>query len=245
MKVFNIDNKIPDLDRNIACIGYFDGLHKGHKKLIDKTLKLSKKYNLKSALITFNPDPLDLINNHKNKHIYSRKYLRKLIEEYGFDYYICMRFDEKLMNLKALDFINEYLNKLNIHTLVCGFDFRFGYKAKGNYELLNKKGNFNTIKIDEYQLYKQKVSSTRIKDNIIKGNFKLVYKLLGNNYKIVLKVLNSSKKGLKTLIEAKSYYSDVLIPIDGKYDGFIIKNKRFYIESNHGLKKGDIFEFIY
>jgi len=244
VKTIKINNTIPKLDKNIACIGYFDGLHLGHKKLIDKTIALSKKNNLKASLISFDPDPLDIINKNKNLHIYSKKYSKKIIEEYGFDYYIIIKFDKQLMSASPKEFINNYLDKLNIDTLVCGFDFSFGYKAKGNYNYLKKHSSFKTIKIDVYKYYNSKVSSSRIKDSISKGNFKLASKLLNRDYKIVLTVLKCLKNKSKTIIEAKSYYNDVLIPKDSIFDGFYIKDNKFYIETKTKLNKGDIFEFI-
>ena len=244
VKTILINKTIPNIKANVSCIGYFDGLHKGHKKLLDKTLKLAKDNNLKAALITFDPDPNELINKTKSKHIFSKKHIKQYLNDLGFDYYICIKFDEDLMKSKPLDFINNYLVKLNIQYLICGYDFRFGYKAKGNYETLSKCSKFRTIKIDEYQYKGLKVSSSRIKDSIIRGDFKLTERLLGQEYKITLKVINRLKSGLKYLIIAKSYYSDILLPKDNKYNGFYIENGLFYIESNSKLNKGDIFEFI-
>ena len=244
MKTVLINNTIPSLDLNVACIGYFDGIHLGHRQLINKTIQLAKSKSIKSSLITFNPDPLDLISHNKNKHIYSRDYSKRIIEELGFDYYIIIKFDEKIMNTSHLDFLNNYLELLNIDTLVCGYDFTFGYKGLGNYKFLKDNSSFNVVKINQYKYYNKKVSSSRIKQAIYKGNFKLSSKLLDSDYKIILECLNCSKNKNKYLIQAKSYYEDIIIPKDNKYSNFYIKDSIFYILSNNTLNKGDIFEFI-
>lgn len=223
----------------MACIGYFDALHRGHRSLIDKTLFLAKKNNIKSSLITFNPDPMDYISNNKTRHIFSNVDRYKMIEELGFDYLIIIEFNEKLMKYKADYFINNYLNKMNIDTLICGDDFRFGYKASGNISYLRKSGNFQLEVIKQIKYYNIKISSSRIKDNINRGNFKLVDKLLGFKYYLSLKVINISKNGSKYLISA---ISDYYLPRNGKYDGFYIKDNIVYIKTDKKYKINDEFK---
>lgn len=236
-----IKNKnIPSLKPSVACIGYFDGVHKGHQKLIEKTIKEAKKSNLIPCLICFEPDPLNVINKEKNDHILCYKDRLNLIESFGIEQIIIIKFDLDLMKIKPLSFINNYLNKMNIKKLIYGYDFSFGYKGLGNSSLLIKKGNFESIVINEYKYLNKKVSSTRIKQAIIDGNFKLANRLLGYEYAIVMKVINCSKQKNKWLIEAKPH-SNLVLPKDGEYgNGFEVKNKRIYILGPSRLKKDQL-----
>lgn len=233
------------LDRNVACIGNFDGLHEGHKKLIDKTLSLSKEKDLKSAFICFDKDPYEVITNNKIKHIISNNRKYELINNYGFDYLLIIKFNKDVMNLKPDEFIDLYLNRFNIDTLISGFDFSFGYKGKGNVKDLRKYGRFNNIVIEEYKYYGKKISSTRIKANIIKGNFKLVERLLGYPYIISLKVIKSYKKDNNYLIEALPQDNTLIVPNNGIYNDFEIKDNIFYINSKSNIKTNKIIEFRY
>ena len=126
-----------------------------------------------------------------------------------------------------------------------GFDFSFGYKGKGNVKDLRKHGRFNNIVIEEYKYYGKKISSTRIKANIIKGNFKLVERLLGYPYIISLKVIKSYKKDNNYLIEALPQDNTLIVPNNGIYNDFEIKDNIFYINSKTNIKTNKIIEFRY
>lgn len=228
-KIVIKDCNIPKIDRNIACIGYFDGVHRGHQKLIKETIDLALKNNLKSMVICFDPDPDDVISKCNNKHILSFNDRLTSFESLGIDIVCVIRFDETLMKQKANIFIQKYLKKMNIRTLICGYDFSFGYKGEGKPELLSK--SINVIVIDEVSYYSKKISSTRIKQAISDGNFKLVNKLLGYEYSLMVKAKNISKKGSKWLIEANCVDNKLIIPKEGLYNDFEIKNNHFILTS--------------
>lgn len=177
--IFNENVKI---ERNIACIGYFDGAHKGHQQLINKTVELANSKGLTPVLITFDPDPYEVINKEKNKQITNLKERIKLFEMFGIKKVVIVPFDDSLMKMSTLEFKENILDHLNIDVLVCGFDYSYGYKGKGNYKTLKKDG-VNIELVKEYTFYGKKVSSTRIRNEIDKGNYKLVNRLLGYEYK--------------------------------------------------------------
>lgn len=244
VKFYIKDNKIPTLDKNIACIGYFDGLHLGHQKLIKQTIKDAKKNNVKSALICFDIDTNCSCYNKHNKYILSKKEKINKIEEFGIDLLIVIKFDDDFMKLSSISFINNYLNEMNIVKLICGYDFRFGYKAKGDIDLLKNKGNFNLLVIDKLTYKNEKISSTRIKDCFINGQFKLTNRLLGYDYKLIIKVVNSTEIGSKWLIEAKSNDSKKIFPSDNKYnDNLYINDGILYFLSDNNYSKNELIEF--
>lgn len=178
-------NGVPNIEPNVSCIGFFDGVHLGHQELIRKTIELAKEKNVKPYLITFYPDPQDIIMNRKNKHINTFNERCKLFEKYGVEGVIIIEFNSLIMNMNGKEFVDKYLSKFNLEGLVCGFDFKYGYKGNCNYKTLTRDmKNICSVKvIDEVKYYGKKVSSTRIRDEINKGNYKLVNKLLGHEYK--------------------------------------------------------------
>ena len=153
---------------------------------------------------------------------------------------IIISFDEQLMKMEAKEFIEKYLNRMNIEELVSGFDFSFGYKGSGNNKLLKKYGNFKNIIIPEHTHFGKKVSSSRIKDELNKGNLKLVDKLLGYPYYRNLKVINVSQNGSKWLIEAIQKEKDIIDIKDGKYDRFSLENGIYTFESDIPYKENDV-----
>ena len=225
------------IDSNVACIGYFDGLHRGHRALINRTIELAGKKNLKSALICFEPDPQDIINSRRNKHLLSYEERIRMIEDIGIEQLIVIEFDEMLMNMTPEDFIDEYLNRFNIDTLICGFDFTFGHKGKGNSGLLKEKGNFILEIIEEVKCYGKKISSTRIKEALNKGNFSLVDRLLGFDYCLILKAEECKKKGSDYLVQASLYNNDCIMPKDGDYEDFFISDGKAYIISKTPINR--------
>lgn len=239
-KISKIDD-IKDIGPTVACIGYFDGVHLGHQKLISKTIKQAKKLKVQSTLICFEPDPVEVVTGKKSKHLTSYANRINIIYSFGIDNIIVIKFNDELMKLSASKFVKSYLNKMNIKCLICGYDFSFGYKGLGNITDLIKYGKFETIVIPEYKLYGKKVSSTRIKESFISGNFKLTNRLLGWEYCLELKVINCVKKGKKWLIEAKLKDSRGILPIDGKYgNGFEVKNNIVYILGPAELHKNQL-----
>lgn len=176
---FNKDVNIP---KNVSCIGYFDGVHKGHQELIKKTIEIANKKGLEPFVITFNPSPSKVIHGSKYKELTTLNRKIELFKSFGIKGVIVIPFDEELMKLSPKEFKDKIFDKLNTDTLVCGFDFTYGYKGSGNYNTLKASG-INAIKVDEYKYYGKKISSSRIREELDKGNIKLVNKMLGYEYK--------------------------------------------------------------
>lgn len=169
------------IERNVACIGYFDGVHKGHQLLIKKTVEIANKKGLQPSLITFKPDPYEVIHKEKNKQLNNFDRRLKLFEKFGIKGVIVLPFDEKMMCLSKEDFYFKILAKLNIDTLICGEDFTYAYKGEGKGKDLKKYMNVEVVKPLNY--YGKKISSTRIKKAIKEGNLKFANKMLGYEYK--------------------------------------------------------------
>ena len=167
---------------NVSCIGSFDGVHKGHQELIKKTIELASIKNIEPYVITFDKDPDLVIKKDGLLILTTLDEKIKLFEKYGIKGVIVIPFDEEMMKTDYMLFKSNVLDKLNIDTLVCGNDFSFGYMGKGNYEILRKQG-MNVEVLDDYIYDGEKISSTRIRKEIKKGNFTLANKMLGYEYK--------------------------------------------------------------
>jgi len=240
VKKIRIKNSdIPYIEPNVACIGYFDCVHLGHQKLIKETIKKAKELKLVPTLICFDPSPEEVISNEKSKHLLSFKDRLNLFESFGIKQVIIFEFNDSFMHIKPNEFISNYLNKLNINTLICGYDYTFGYKGKGNTSLLVKSKSFNTIVVSEYTYYSKKVSTTRIKEALYEGDFRLVNKLLGWDYYLIVKCEKCTKSANKWLIQAKLKDTRCIMPKDGVYSNNLsIINGKLYLIGNSELVKG-------
>lgn len=237
--ILHIDkNTIPTLNKSVACIGYFDGMHKGHQKLIFDAVNKARERGLLASLICFSPDPAEVIFHKKNPHLFPDEERYKIAVSFGIDQIIVIRFDEEFKDLEPESFIHDYLEKMNIEELICGFDFSFGKYGKGTPELLKKTASFKVSEIKEEKYYGNKISSTRIKKCIEEGNFRLAGKLLGFPYYFILKQANDPHSKDNKLLPYILKDENCLMPKDGKYlNLFEVKEGRFYLPFNKELKK--------
>lgn len=214
-----------------ACIGYFDGLHLGHQKLIKNTLNYALENNCASALISFDPDPkITIFKMQDNNHLLSKKQKNKKIADFGFDYLIILKFDLAMSKLSKGEFLSKILLKLNLVHLVCGFDFHYGYKGQGNsYTLKTEAKKYFTVDIvDVVTSNNQKVSSTLIKEKIKIGEIMEANKLLGWNYQLLGKVIAGKKIGSKLGFPTANlaYCKKCILPKKGVYYGFLITKQQ-------------------
>lgn len=228
MEIIEINlNDIQSLEPLSACIGYFDGMHIGHVHLIDETLNQAKKNHLKSACITFHPDPWCVLKNIQNiSHISSMEERIEIGEKYGLDYWIILPFTIELSKMDIHEFEN-LLKEMNIQKLICGFDYSYGYKGKGNINTLKQQSYFDVIVVDEVTYKNEKISSTRIENEIMNGNMDEVFHLLGRPYSIQGIVVDGRKLG-NTIgfptANIKCKYQSIL-PKTGVYIGYVLINE--------------------
>ena len=185
MKIMRVSlNDKTDMEETAACIGYFDGMHLGHMKLIDEAIRQASQKKIKSACITFDPDPWSIIKGIKEiAHITSMEERIQIGEQCGLDCWIIVSFTEELAKLSAAAF-EKMLADMNIKTLICGFDYSYGYMGKGNVATLKKQDYFDVVEVKEITYKDEKISSTRIEKMIQEGNVKEIVHLLGRPYSV-------------------------------------------------------------
>ena len=181
--------KVEILDENYisekplsACIGNFDGVHAGHQELIRRTLKLAGDND--AAVITFDPEPSVLFSKDSELRFLTDKVQKySLFEQYGINTILEIPFTQEFAEQSPDQFI-KFLNKLNIRTLVCGFDWTFGCKGEGTPEyLINSELRQFDVEVCEPVKYaRQKISSSRIKEAIKEGKIKKSLKMLNHPY---------------------------------------------------------------
>ena len=235
------DSQIPALKRSIACIGYFDGMHKGHQKLIRECVLQSERSDCIASMICFTPDPAEIIFNRKIEHLFSDEERFSLAESFGIKQIILIEFSRDFMKLDPSIFIHEYLEKMNLMKLICGYDFSFGAQGKGDVSFLKENTSIDTIVIEEESYLGSKISSTRIKEAVKRGDFSLSEELLGFPYYFILKCNKSFQNKDKWLSEYVLNDEGCIIPENGMYpDLFEVRNDRFYIENDQKPEENSV-----
>ena len=191
-----------EIESVVAIIGNFDGVHLGHKKLINDAKKTAQKSKLKLAIMTFEPHPRMFFSKvSENFLIQSKDDKIKELSKLQIDYFFNIKFDSKLSSLRAEDFIKEILhNKLNIKHVVVGKDFLFGKNREGDISTLKNIGEKINLKVSTIEIVKNdnfKISSTKIRELIREGNVELANKYLGRNFSISGQVIHGDKIGKK------------------------------------------------
>ena len=185
----------------VCTIGNYDGMHNGHKKLLDKLKQLAEKHQLATVVITFEPLPEEYFLPQQKMlarlMTFREKYLQ--LKSYGIDYVLCLRFTPSLSQLTAHDFIQQILiDKLHIAALVVGEDFHFGKQRQGNITTLQQyenEGQYKTYCIDNYCHNDTRISSTNIRKLLNDGHANDAKQLLGKYYSMSGKVIYGEARG--------------------------------------------------
>jgi riboflavin kinase/FMN adenylyltransferase len=188
MKVIRSEDEYTFQCGNVIALGNFDGLHIAHKQLILTAVKLAKENGLHSLVYIFDTHPVTVINNTTPRLIIDFEQKLEIIDSLGVDYIYLQKFNTQFSMIKPEDFIIDILkNKLSCSYAVSGFDYKFGYKAKGDTSLLKdicKKENISVNIIDRMDFNNEPISASRIRKLIAEGDIHNVNKLLGRRYQI-------------------------------------------------------------
>jgi riboflavin kinase/FMN adenylyltransferase len=217
-------------EKTYVTIGTFDGVHFGHKHIIEKLVLEAKKANRKSVLLTFFPHPrmvlqkdnsLELINTIEER--------AELLKETGLDYLIIHPFSKEFSRMTALEFVRDILvNQLNISKLIIGYDHHFGKNREGNIVQLTEYSHLYDFTVEEIpaqDIDDVSVSSTKVRHALAEGNIETANNYLGYNFMLTGTVVNGKQLGGKigyptANIDVKESYK--LIPKTGVY---IVKSR--------------------
>jgi riboflavin kinase/FMN adenylyltransferase len=188
----------------VMSVGNFDGVHLGHKAILQRVKNVAHKLNLSSLVVIFEPQPEEYFKGVNCPARLTR--LREKLEflrDFEIDYIYVMPFTKIIADLSAEDFVKDFLvDCLHVKHLVIGDDFCFGHGRAGNFNYLKKisvKYNFEvevskTITLVE-NAQKIRVSSTRIREALHLGDLQLAAKLLGRSYSMCGRVVHGDKRG--------------------------------------------------
>ena len=184
----------------VATIGNFDGVHLGHQAVLGQLAEKAAELDLPTTLITFEPQPMEYFVPDKVPARLTR-FREKILalQRYSVDRVCCLSFNDKLSKLSAEDFIHQVLvKKLGVKYLVVGDDFRFGANRSGTFEMLveaGKEHGFQVVSMHTFAIDNERVSSTRVRAALEKGDMSNAEKLLGRRYRMSGRVAHGEKLG--------------------------------------------------
>jgi len=220
--------QVNDFSPMVMALGYFDGVHRGHQKVILTAKEIAEEWNLKSAVMTFDPHPSVVLKKDVQhiEYITPLKEKIALIESLGIDILFVVEFTEMFASLLPQQFVDQYIIGLNIQHVVAGFDFTYGQLGKGTMETLpfHSREQFTQTVIEKQMEVDRKISSTLIRNVLRSGDVQYAAKLLGRPHKIRGKVVHGEKRGRKIGFPTANIeiLDEYLIPPTGVYAVSII-----------------------
>ncbi|MDP3560867.1 MAG: bifunctional riboflavin kinase/FAD synthetase [Legionellaceae bacterium] len=184
----------------VATIGNFDGIHRGHQTILKTLRAKATQLDLPMIVILFEPQPREFFLKDKAPPRLST--LREkihILKEYGVDYVYCLRFNKQLAHMLPREFAEKMLfDRLHIHYLLIGDDFKFGRERKGDVALLTQIAQQNNCLVEtapECVMEQKRISSTQIREALQESNFERVDVLLGRPYSISGRVMYGDARG--------------------------------------------------
>lgn len=209
--------------QSVVTLGKFDGMHRGHQKLLHRVLEISQEKNLLSVLFTFDVSPLLVKNPENAKLLMTNRERRDMLESSRLDWLIECPFEKDLMEMEPEVFIRRILvDQLNVKTLVIGPDFRFGHERRGDARMLIQFGQMLgfSVEVLEKETYDgEEISSTRIRAAVQKGEMEKAAAMLGYPYFFDGEVIYGRQLGRKLGIPTTNLKADEqkVIPPFGVY----------------------------
>lgn len=184
------------LSNTVVTLGKFDGLHLGHKELIDEVLNST---GLAKVLFTFDVNPYGKLFDKTMRVIYTNEERKLIVKDFGLDYMINFPFTKDIINTSADDFIRKIIvDKLGAKKLVVGTDFRFGKDRLGDVVLLEKRSEdfgYELKVMEKKRMYGEEISSTRIRNLIQNGEINTANELLGRAFSFSGEIIHGNHLG--------------------------------------------------
>ena len=233
MQVHYSTERCPSFKNVIITIGTFDGVHLGHRQIINSLKQEALYAPGESLIITFHPHPRKIVSsaitgvrliNTLNERI-------ELLEKTGIDHLVVVPFTDYFANQGGEEYIRDFLvEKFHPHTIIIGYDHRFGKERKGDYSLMEDKASVYGYQLKEIPVHLLdaiKVSSSNIRNSILQGNIEEANKLLGYPFFFEGEVVHGDKIGrtigyptanLKSTDEEKIVLGDGIYAVYVRYD---------------------------
>ena len=221
-------------ENTVVALGNFDGLHRAHTEIINRTCAYAKKHGLLSCVLLFNTHTNAVTESKDTKLLTDEREKLHILRDLGVDLVYIQDFDSDFMHISPNGFIDFLKNKLNVCAVSVGYDYRFGYKAEGDADMLSELGKEYGIEVlvcNEIKCSNDTVKSTKIRELLEDGKIEYANDMLGRNYFIIGEVVKGLQNGRKLGIPTANikYSPCKLLPKVGVYMGITTVDETAYI----------------
>ncbi len=214
MKVFRSLDNLPCFRHPVVTVGSFDGVHAGHRALLERVGQIAEERQGESVVVTFSPHPRQILSRGGDVRLLNTIEEKIfLLDEAGVDNIVIVPFDKAFAETSYSDFVGALVDKTGMKSLVVGYDHRFGRDKEGGYSSLQEMSvrlGFTVEQIARRSAGERKVSSTEVRNAIAIGDMRLAAELMTRGY---IMITDIDGGGTITLHDAIK-----LIPPAGRYD---------------------------
>ena len=214
------------LTNPVVTMGVFDGIHRGHRSLIDYVVRRAGEMKGESVIITFDPPPRLVLENNKEglSFLLSPDEKTDILRKLNVDHLVIIEFTLAFSRTRACDFVGDVLvKKIGTRHLIVGYDHHFGYRGEGNYRTIQQCAvsmGFDVEQFREVQAEEGAISSSLIRGSLLRGKIEDATRWLGYHYSLRGTVVEGRKLGRELgfpTANIKPAYDFKLIPGDGVY----------------------------
>jgi riboflavin kinase/FMN adenylyltransferase len=221
MKVHRL-SEVPDADEGRAiAMGTFDGVHLGHRRVIDSAREWARKHGARASVVTFDPPPLQILKRENPpKRLTTTAVKAGLVEQLGMDEMIVIPFTRELSMVEPEAFCRDTLiGRLGARHVSVGENFRFGHGAAGDADFLRARTEFETTVVPLVESSGETVSSSRIRDLVSSGAVREAAKLLGGAFVLEGTVVEGDARGRELGMPTANLETppDLVVPAAGIY----------------------------
>lgn len=245
MRVFRSIIEYREVNKPVVTIGTFDGVHLGHKQVLNQLKSVARQLKKETLVITFWPHPRQVLSkeNDRPRLLNTLDIKIKLFRELGIDNLLIIPFDKEFSSQKPEQFIEQLIvSHIKASAVVIGYDHRFGKNRSGSFLFLKEKAaefNYQVFEISAFQVGGLSVSSTKIRSALKEGKIQKANEYLGYAYSVEGIVVRGIKLGAKLKFPTANIQlsnEDILLPKDGVYVvEVILKDGRYFGMLNNGI----------
>ena len=216
---------------SVVTIGFFDGVHQGHRRVVRRAVELARERGLPCAVLTFTPHPTEVVRPGTHPPLLTTaEHRAELMESLGVDAVLTLPFDVELSKLTPDEFVREVLvRRLRAVAVVVGENFRFGHKAAGTFATLTELGGQYGYTAEGLSLAapeegRPRFSSTDVRRMVLAGEVADAAKQLGRPHRVEGTVVHGAQRGREMGFPTANVDSPqyTAIPADGVYAGYLV-----------------------
>ncbi|MEP7278441.1 MAG: bifunctional riboflavin kinase/FAD synthetase [Bacteroidota bacterium] len=245
MKIFSDTASLPSFDKAVVTIGTFDGVHLGHRQIIQQLKNEAQQIGGETVLVTFDPHPRKIVSSKPLLLLNTLAEKTELLEKQGINNLVVVPFTQAFSEQVASAYVEDFLvSRFHPHTVIIGYDHRFGKDREGDFHLLEEYARqhaFKLIEIPVHLVEQAAISSTKIREALLQGRVSDARRFLGYDYFFEGTVIEGNKLG-RTIgyptANLQPQAADKLVPGNGVYAVYAGIRASPGVAQSSGLHKG-------